>query len=147
MAINIGPFQKIVALNMGKSQLEVDATLSGTDDPSTTASLAVTVQGVLVFNVATSPGTSANIIYKFEPNLGQVMADHDIEPPSDGIVTINAVFITSWGIFPSEAEMKLVWKISKGQQDDERENSADVVGGGTLNLSVKVDLAQQDHFV
>ena len=147
MAINLGPFQKMVNLNMGKSLLGVKGTLSGTDDPSTTASLSVTVQGVQVYSVVTSPGTTANLNYDFEPNLGQVMADHNINAPPDGIVTLNAVFITSWSIFPSEAEMKLEWGISKGQRNDTREVSDRVTGGGTLALSVKVDLTQQDHFV
>ena len=147
MAINLGPFQKMVNLNMGKSLLGVKGTLSGTDDPSTTASLSVTVQGVQVYSVVTSPGTTANLNYDFEPNLGQVMADHNINAPPDGIVTLNAVFITSWSIFPSEAEMKLEWGISKGQNSDTREVSDRVTGGGTLALSVKVDLTQQDHFV
>lgn len=147
MAVNLGPFQRVVKINMGKVELGVDATLSGTDDPSTTASLSVSVQGVNVYSFMTSPGTSANLSYEFEPNLGSVMADHNINPPPDGIVTLNAVFITSWGIFPSEAEMKLTWGISKGQENDEREVSDRVTGGGTLSLSVKVDLAALDHFV
>lgn len=142
MAINIGPFQKIVDLRMGGVVLEINASY-GADASGTTGVFIVRINGHEVANQTSTGAIGSGF---FRETIKPFLAEQDIEVGEDGIVAVNVTVNATWpGDFPGndasiEAETRL-----RGENVDFRETHVDdPTGGVSLNLSFNLNINSGD---
>lgn len=143
MAINIGPFQQIVALNMG-SPVRLDLELHWAADASdTTGTYNISCQGVPIGNgTINAPEASPGI----HATLKAIIEEFHLTPSPGGTLTFNANFTASWGGgFPgSAAYIDAKTKKKNVEVDSRRVEQVSPSSGVSLSLNFTVDIGTGD---